>query len=112
MTQPIRILVSVLAIWVGLVFLVWLAWLPHLPQKPSEWLLLLLIGPPAYVLLALVGEALGLGFRALPGVRHLHRFAERRTETRSFSWLRVLAYLCTTLLALSILGAVAWALNR
>jgi hypothetical protein len=104
----VRKLAGFLALWCLCVALAWFYFLRRTPQSSLEWLLLLFAGLPAFLLASFVGEALGLLFGKLPGVRHLHGFAERKTVGKGVSSLRVFVYLCTSLLALAGVVAVTW----
>jgi hypothetical protein len=97
-----------LAVWFVFVAMYWLYFLRRAPESLSEWLFLLLAGPPAFILISLVAEGLGEAYKRLPGVRHLHAFAERRTVGQETSGLRILVYLITTLIAVAVVIFATW----
>jgi len=73
-----------------------------------QWALLLVLGPPALLLLQLAGEALGELFNKLPGVSHGNKYVENKTSGQSLSGGRVLWYLFTALLACALVAAATW----
>jgi len=97
-----------LAIWLTFAAMFWLWFLRRVPESLVEWLLILLAGPPAFLLASLVGEAAGEGYKRLPGVKHLHAFAERRTVGQQVSGLRIVVHLCTTLIAIGLVILLTW----
>jgi hypothetical protein len=103
--------ISFVLIWLALAFCAWL-FTTASPSGPVEWLLLLVAGPPAYVLLSVVGELLGEAFNRLPGVRQGNAFVERRTTGAQVSGLRIVWYLFTGLIAIATVIALTWLLRH
>ena len=99
---------SFAALWLAFVALAWLCFLRRVPQSPLEWLLLLLAGPPVFILASMIGEVIGEAYKRLPGIRHLHTFTERRTVGQKLSGLRVLVYLFTTLIGVALIIVASW----
>jgi hypothetical protein len=52
----LRVLAGTLALWVFLVGMILLEVVPYTPRTPQGWALLLLAGPPAYLVLQWFGE--------------------------------------------------------
>ena len=98
-------------VWLLFVVLAWVLLLRRMPSSPLEWLALVVLGPPAYFLASLVAEGAFDVYNRLPGVRHLHAFAERRAVGKEVSWLRVGVYLVTFLVLFGIIFFVAWLLR-
>jgi hypothetical protein len=105
-------LVGFLAIWFLFAGMFWLSFLRRAPASTGEWLLLILAGPPAFLLANLLAEGVGEAYKRVPGIRHLHSFAERRTVGQEISGLRILVYLSTTLLAIALVVVAAWLWQR
>jgi hypothetical protein len=59
------------------------------PQTGIGWLMFVVIGPPLYLAMEVLGEALFHGLRALPGIRTLHARVESAAAGKRFSWTRV-----------------------
>ena len=106
-----RKLATAAIVWFALVGVAWLTFLRRVPSSPLEWLLLVAPGPVAYLVASALGEGVYEIYGRLPGVRHLHTFAESRASGRQLSWLRIGVYLATTLAFCGIIGAIAWVLR-
>lgn len=101
-----------LLIWIGLAAVAWIYGLTQMPSSIREWVLFFLVGPLAFLLASLLFEGLGLLFMRLPGIRHVLVYAERRGEGRELSGLRVLTYLCTSLVGIGLVLAAVWLWHR
>lgn len=95
-------------IWFGCAAMYWLYFLRRVPESPTEWLLLLVAGPPAFVLASAIAEGAGEVYKRLPGIRHLHSFAERRSVGQEVSALRILVYLVTVLIGIGLVLLATW----
>ncbi len=100
-----RVLIFV-AIWVAFGLLLCLFALQRPPSTALGWGLLIVLGPPAYLLMEFVGEGASNLFRALPGIRHIENYAERRSAAKAFSGLRIVVQLVVVLLFAAVLGGV------
>jgi hypothetical protein len=95
-------------LWLCLAGFAWLAFFRRMPVSLQDWLWLLFLGLPAFLLASLVGELIGNAFHSLPGIRQAERYAESRARDAQFSILRVGVYLITTLLSLALLAGIVW----
>lgn len=87
----------------------WALW----PRSLVAWIVILAVGPVAYLTLSALGELVAAGFRRIPAVRATRAAVVRSTAAVPFSWLRIAYLLFETILYLAVLGsavaAVAWA---
>lgn len=104
----LRKLLSFIAGWLVFAGLAGWALLPWVPDSALKWMLLIVVGPPAYLLLTLIGDALGEGFNHLPGIRQGNASVERRTQGRGFSFLRIGWYLLTGLFGIALFVGGIW----
>ncbi len=104
----IRKLSAVVLLWLLLAGWVWLTMYRGTPSSIGEWLLLLAIGPLTFLVASLIGEGAFAVYARLPGIRHLHEFAERRGDGRALSWLRLGIYLMTIIAFVCVIVAAAW----
>ena len=70
-------------LWILLSGLAWMYLWRGTPESPAGWLMLIVFGAPAVLLVQIVGEAIGelvrLAFSNAPGVKHSLDCAERRS---------------------------------
>ena len=95
-------------IWLGLALLAWWLFLWRAPESVWEWLFVLILGPPVYLILSIIGEAIAAAFHSLPGIRHVEAAVERETAGERFSGARIVVYLGTMLVFLAFVGAIYW----
>lgn len=100
--------IGFIAIWLAFAALYWLYFLRRVPESTTEWLLLIVAGPPAFLLASAIAEGAGEVYRRLPGIRHLHSFAEHRSVGQEVSALRILVYLVTALIGIGLVLLVTW----
>lgn len=96
-------LYAAVVVWLLFVVLAWALLLRRMPSSPLEWFALVVLGPPAYFLASFVAEGAFNLYNRLPGVRHLHAFAERRAAGKEVSWLRIAVYLVSFLVLFGII---------
>ena len=77
----------------------------------GEWLLLVVIGPPAYLLVTALGELAGEAFGCLPGVKQSNAFIERSTKGKRISFIRIIWYLAMSLIVMALVLAITWAVR-
>ena len=94
--------------WLALALLAWLVFLHRQPQSIWEWLFVLILGPPVYVILSIIGNGVGAVFHSLPGIRHAEAAVERETASERFSVVRIVVYLGEAFVLLAFVGAIYW----
>ena len=73
-----------------------------------QWLMVLVVGPPALLMLQATGELLGELFQRIPGIRHGNEYVERKAQGRSTSGTRIAWYLLTMLIACALVAGITW----
>ena len=83
-----------------------------MPSTGTQWLLLLVLGAPAFVILSVVGDVVGEAFNRLPGIRQGNEYVERRTRRVATSGTRIYWHLFTLLFSIALILCIAWVAQR
>ncbi|GJM10579.1 MAG: hypothetical protein DHS20C11_28550 [Lysobacteraceae bacterium] len=92
--------------WLVLAFLFWLI-IPVTPSGAVGWVALVVLGPLAFMILILFGDAIAQAFKGNPAIARMSSYIEHKTENSSFSGGRMLYALGGMLLLFAFLAVVA-----
>ncbi len=76
---------ALLVLYAVLALLVLFELLPWVPRSPGEWVLVIVLGPPIYLVLGLIGEGALEWLEQKTFLGRISEWVERRTAGKRFS---------------------------
>lgn len=110
----LRLLVTGAVIWVLLALLA--AWeFGWWPETPLRWVVLVVVGPIAFLAFSAIGELLSMSFVRVTGLEAVRQNIRESTAHASFSWVRIAYLIVEMLLYILVIGGAvllaAWAVG-